>query len=152
MGHGTMVASVAGTNNGVAPGAALGSYRVFGCSGYATDDILIEAIDRAVRDGCDIINLSLATGSGYADAVGAVQQEAYVAGNDLGVVAGHYHGDGQWQTHAVLWHLVQKQSFCSSVCLLLKLGRVCIRQPKSGALVDFLGCAAKRVLCQIDKA
>lgn len=67
MGHGTMVASVAGTNNGVAPGAALGSYRVFGCSGYATDDILIEAIDRAVRDGCDIINLSLATGSGYAD-------------------------------------------------------------------------------------
>jgi subtilisin family serine protease len=62
-----MVASVAGTNNGVAPGAALGSYRVFGCSGYATDDILIEAIDRAVRDGCDIINLSLATGSGYAD-------------------------------------------------------------------------------------
>jgi hypothetical protein len=45
----------------------LGSYRVFGCSGYATDDILIEAIDRAVRDGCDVINLSLATGSGYAD-------------------------------------------------------------------------------------
>jgi subtilisin family serine protease len=67
MGHGTMVASVAGTPNGVAPGASIGSYRVFGCSGYATDDILIEAIDRAVRDGCDIINLSLATGSGYAD-------------------------------------------------------------------------------------
>jgi subtilisin family serine protease len=42
---------------------------VFGCSGYATDDILIEAIDRAVRDGCDVINLSLATGSGYADTV-----------------------------------------------------------------------------------
>jgi hypothetical protein len=67
-----MVASVASTPNGVAPGASIGSYRVFGCSGYATDDILIEAIDRAVRDGCDIINLSLATGSGYADWVSAL--------------------------------------------------------------------------------
>jgi len=95
MGHGTMVASVAGTNNGVAPGAALGSYRVFGCSGYATDDILIEAIDRAVRDGCDIINLSLATGSGYADAVGADQHEAYLTGYGLDIVAGHCCGDGQ---------------------------------------------------------
>eukprot|EP00775_Hariotina_reticulata_P014225 gene14225-14369_t len=67
MGHGSMVASVAATGNGVAPGALLGSYRVFGCQGSATDDIIIEAIDRAVRDGCDIINLSLASGSGYSD-------------------------------------------------------------------------------------
>eukprot|EP00775_Hariotina_reticulata_P009901 gene9901-10058_t len=67
MGHGTMVASVAATSNGVAAGALLGSYRVFGCDGYATDDIIIEAIDRAVRDGCDVINLSLSSGAGYAD-------------------------------------------------------------------------------------
>ncbi|WIA37929.1 hypothetical protein OEZ86_001306 [Tetradesmus obliquus] len=66
MGHGSMVASVAATANGVAPGAQLGSYRVFGCSGYAVDDVIIEAIDRAVRDGCDVINLSLASGSGFA--------------------------------------------------------------------------------------
>jgi subtilisin family serine protease len=70
MGHGSMVASVAATSNGVAPGALLGSYRVFGCSGYAVDDIIIEAIDRAVQDGCDIINLSLASGSGFASTVG----------------------------------------------------------------------------------
>lgn len=43
---------------------------MFGCDGYATDDIIIEAIDRAVRDGCDIINLSLSSGAGYADNVG----------------------------------------------------------------------------------
>jgi hypothetical protein len=67
MGHGSMVASVAGTPHGVAPGVMLGSYRVFGCSGYAGDNVLVEAIDRAVRDGCDIINLSLASGSGYED-------------------------------------------------------------------------------------
>jgi subtilisin family serine protease len=70
MGHGSMVASVAATSNGVAPGALLGSYRVFGCSGYAVDDIIIEAIDRAVQDGCDVINLSLASGSGFASTVG----------------------------------------------------------------------------------
>ena len=69
MGHGSMVASVAATANGVAPGAQLGSYRVFGCSGYAVDDVIIEAIDRAVRDGCDVINLSLASGSGFASTV-----------------------------------------------------------------------------------
>jgi subtilisin family serine protease len=69
MGHGSMVASVAATSNGVAPGALLGSYRVFGCSGYAVDDVIIEAIDRAVRDGCDVINLSLASGSGFASTV-----------------------------------------------------------------------------------
>lgn len=69
MGHGSMVASVAGTKHGVAPGVTLGSYRVFGCSGYAADNVLVEAIDRAVRDGCDVINLSLASGSGYEDNV-----------------------------------------------------------------------------------
>lgn len=64
-----MVASVAASSNGVARGALLGSYKVFGCNGYATDDVIIEAIDMAVRDGCDVINLSLATGSGYAEDV-----------------------------------------------------------------------------------
>ena len=71
MGHGTQVASVVATKTGIAPGVTLGSYRVFGCDGYAADNVLIEAIDRAVRDGCDIINLSLASGSGYADTVSA---------------------------------------------------------------------------------
>jgi hypothetical protein len=70
------VASVAATANGVAPGALLGSYRVFGCQGSATDDVIIEAIDRAVRDGCDIINLSLASGSGYSDSVCSATYES----------------------------------------------------------------------------
>jgi subtilisin family serine protease len=69
MGHGSMVASVVGTKNGVAPGITLGAYRVFGCDGYVGDNVLIDAIDRAVRDGCDVINLSLASGSGYAETV-----------------------------------------------------------------------------------
>jgi subtilisin family serine protease len=69
MGHGSQVASVVGTRNGVAPGVTLGAYRVFGCEGYVGDNVLIDAIDRAVRDGCDVINLSLASGSGYAETV-----------------------------------------------------------------------------------
>jgi hypothetical protein len=67
--HGTKVASVAGTSNGVAPGAKLGIYRIFGCSGVATDAVIIPALDRAVKDGCHIINLSAAAGSGYEERV-----------------------------------------------------------------------------------
>eukprot|EP00775_Hariotina_reticulata_P008744 gene8744-8924_t len=61
------VASTAASSFGVAPGALLGAYRVFGCDSDTTDDIIIAAIDRAVRDGCDVINLSLAGSSGYPD-------------------------------------------------------------------------------------
>eukprot|EP00775_Hariotina_reticulata_P014226 gene14226-14370_t len=60
------VTSVAASSNGVAPGALVGMYKVFGCSGSSTDDVIISAMDKAVLDGCDIINLSLAAGSGYA--------------------------------------------------------------------------------------
>ncbi|KAF6250541.1 peptidase S8/S53 domain-containing protein [Scenedesmus sp. NREL 46B-D3] len=63
--HGTRVASVAATANGVAPGAKLGIYRIFGCDGVATDAVIVPALDRAVRDGCHIINLSIADISGY---------------------------------------------------------------------------------------
>lgn len=71
LGHGTMVASVAATTNGIARNASIGAYRVFGCNrnGVATDAVIIPAIDRAVRDGCHIINLSLSSYSGYADGV-----------------------------------------------------------------------------------
>jgi uncharacterized protein (TIGR03437 family) len=70
LGHGTAVASAAAgesvtglvTFNGVAPGAWLGNYKVFGSSGlndYASDQEIIAAVDQAVQDGMDILNLSL---------------------------------------------------------------------------------------------
>ncbi|KAF8069702.1 subtilisin-like serine protease [Scenedesmus sp. PABB004] len=102
MGHGSMVASVAATANGVAPGAALGSYRVFGCDGFAGDDVIIAAIDAAVRDGCDVINLSLASGSGYAErsVYSPVMAAALGAGVLVVKAAGNSGADGPFTADA----------------------------------------------------
>ncbi|MGC8758344.1 MAG: S8 family serine peptidase [Bryobacteraceae bacterium] len=71
VGHGTAVAMVAagvphegpmGWVSGVAPRAWLGNYRVFGTPGFndtTNDFALLQAIDDALADGMDILNLSL---------------------------------------------------------------------------------------------
>jgi subtilisin len=66
LGHGTHVAGIiagGGTaaNPGVAPGAAIRSYRVFPdpATGVAKNFDIHKAIEAAVSDGCHIINLSL---------------------------------------------------------------------------------------------
>lgn len=67
-GHGTHVAGIiagmgegaAAGFRGLAPGATLYSYRVFGANGGdASNFAIMKAIDRAVEDGCDLVNLSL---------------------------------------------------------------------------------------------
>jgi subtilisin len=73
VGHGTHVAGIIAAHGqppagvrGLAPAATLRSYRVFGKgSDSATNYSITKAIDRAVEDGCDLINLSL--GGGPAD-------------------------------------------------------------------------------------
>jgi len=77
-GHGTHVAGIIGAKDkdfvGVAPEVTLGSYRVFGCKSSTATDIIIAAMERAYKDGMDVINLSLGGGSswsGYPDAVAA---------------------------------------------------------------------------------
>jgi minor extracellular serine protease Vpr len=52
---------------GVAPEATLYSYRVFGCSGSVTTDIVVAAMDRALKDGVTVLNLSLGSAFGAAD-------------------------------------------------------------------------------------
>ncbi len=69
--HGTHVAGIVGARPaagidlaGVAPGVTLRSYRVFPhTGGGATSYDIMNAIDRAVQDGCHIINLSLGGGA-----------------------------------------------------------------------------------------
>ncbi len=62
-GHGTHVAGIVGANGGgvvgVAPQVQLGAYRVFGCAGSTTSDIIISALERALADGMQVINQSL---------------------------------------------------------------------------------------------
>src|SRR6185295_17953200 len=71
IGHGTSTAMAAAgvlnagplaTIRGVAPKAYLGSYKVFGSPGVndgASEDAILKALDDAVADGMDVINVSL---------------------------------------------------------------------------------------------
>jgi subtilisin family serine protease len=61
-GHGTHVAGIIGANGtvkGVAPGVKFGAYRVFGCDGSTTADIMIAAMERALADGMQVLNMSI---------------------------------------------------------------------------------------------
>ncbi|KAH8811001.1 peptidase S8/S53 domain-containing protein [Xylogone sp. PMI_703] len=66
-GHGTHVSGIVGMVDspdqgfglvGVAPEATIGMYRIFGCSGGVSDDIIMAAMQQAVDDGADIISMS----------------------------------------------------------------------------------------------
>lgn len=64
-GHGTHVTGIIGAKDteanftGVAPEVTFGAYRIFGCSGSSSDDMIMKAMERAYLDGMDVINLSL---------------------------------------------------------------------------------------------
>jgi minor extracellular serine protease Vpr len=61
-GHGTHVAGIVGANGairGVAPDVTFGAYRVFGCDGSTTAEIMIAAMERAYADGMDVLNMSI---------------------------------------------------------------------------------------------
>lgn len=65
-GHGTHVAGIIGASaassdgvTGVAPGVTFGAYRVFGCQGSTTADIMIAAMERALADGMQVLNMSI---------------------------------------------------------------------------------------------
>ena len=61
-GHGTHVSGIIMANGrvkGVAPGATLGSYRVFGCNGPTSTDLIIAGLERAMNDGMRVVNISI---------------------------------------------------------------------------------------------
>lgn len=68
---------------GAAPGASLLAYKVFGCEGKVDDAIVVAAINRAVRDGATVINLSL--GSDYGAKAG-IQERAVNQASRAGVL------------------------------------------------------------------
>lgn len=61
-GHGTHVAGIVGANGrvkGVAPEVVFGAYKVFGCEGSTTSEIILAALEMAWKDRMDVVNMSL---------------------------------------------------------------------------------------------
>jgi hypothetical protein len=76
-GHGTHVAGIIGAKGqvtGVAPGVTFGAYRVFGCEGSTTDDVMLAAMERILRDHMDVLNMSI--GDAYNNWPGTPTAEA----------------------------------------------------------------------------
>lgn len=111
VGHGTFVAGCAAgqlvttpaniTISGMAPGAWLGSYKVFGTPSYSdttNSAAIIQAVDDAVTDGMDVISLSLgaldyvppADENGLGDGeIVAIENAIQVGGRVVTIAAGN---------------------------------------------------------------
>lgn len=49
--------------------ATLGAYKILGCNGSSNDDLIVAALERAVMDRMDIINLSMGEPNGWPDSM-----------------------------------------------------------------------------------
>jgi len=108
-GHGTHVAGIVGANGqitGVAPDATFGAYKVFGCEGSTSAEVIMQALEAALADGMDVVNLSLGQSfqwPGYptAEAADQLTEEGVVVvasmGNDgeSGIYSGSAPGVGE---------------------------------------------------------
>lgn len=94
-GHGTHIAGIIAGNDtkvlGVAPGASIRSYKVFGCSGGTTEDVLIAAFQNAYIDGVNIITASVGlAGQGFLRSpVSVVASRMVEAGVFVSIAAGN---------------------------------------------------------------
>jgi len=72
-GHGTHVSGIIGADpnpynfTGVAPNATLGMWKVFGCEGSASNEVLIAAFNMAYEAGVDVISSSIGGASGWTE-------------------------------------------------------------------------------------
>ncbi|TFK66528.1 subtilisin-like protease [Pluteus cervinus] len=105
-GHGTHVAGIVGASGpnplglvGVASEASLWAYRVFGCEGSVTDDVIVSALLRAYQDDVDIVTLSLGGPDGWSQGTAAVVASRIAAeGKVVTIAAGNDGDSGAWFT------------------------------------------------------
>ncbi|EFX05799.1 subtilisin-like protease [Grosmannia clavigera kw1407] len=101
-GHGTHVAGIIAASDdpyvlGVAPNVTLGIYKVFGCSGDAANDVLIDAFLMAYNHGVDIITSSIGGASGWPEEPwAAVTASIVAAGTPCMLAAGNDGSDGMF--------------------------------------------------------
>jgi minor extracellular serine protease Vpr len=61
-GHGTHVAGIVGAHGGitgVAPGVKFHAYRVFGCDGTTSSEVMLAAMELALDNRADVVNMSI---------------------------------------------------------------------------------------------
>ncbi|PPR04383.1 hypothetical protein CVT26_004221 [Gymnopilus dilepis] len=105
-GHGTHVGGIIGANpgnpfniSGVAFGASITAYRVFGCSGSVTDDILVQALLTGVKEGQDILTMSLGGADGWTEGTSSVVSSRIAGqGKIVTIAAGNDGAEGSWFT------------------------------------------------------
>ncbi|CAE6444590.1 unnamed protein product [Rhizoctonia solani] len=103
-GHGTHVAGIIAADpanpfniSGVASRASINSYRVFGCSGTVSDDVIIAALIQAYEDKNDVITFSLSSvGAWTASTVGVVASRISDKGRVVVASAGNQGAVGAW--------------------------------------------------------
>ncbi len=97
-GHGTHVAGIiAGSSDSmksIAPDVQLFSYKVLDASGSGRTSTVIAAIEQAVADGVDVINLSLGTANGDPDDILSEAVDRAVEADVVVVVAAGNEGNG----------------------------------------------------------
>lgn len=105
--HGTFTTGIiaAGDNEynvtGVAPESSIYQYRVFGCNGASSDDIVIQAMQRAYQDNVDVINLSLGEVQGWTNgALSLVASRLTSRGVIVTSSAGNQGQVGAWYSYS----------------------------------------------------
>ncbi|KAI8968935.1 peptidase S8/S53 domain-containing protein [Mycotypha africana] len=85
-GHGTFIAGMIAAEDkeynwtGIAPGATLGMWKVYGCN-YASspNDIILKAMEMAYKAGMDIISISLGVSGGWEEDILSVMADRLVS-------------------------------------------------------------------------
>ncbi|MBM7702012.1 S8 family serine peptidase [Metabacillus iocasae] len=97
--HGTHVAGTVAANGqikGVAPESTLLAYRVLGPGGSGSTENVVAAIDRAVEDGADIMNLSLGNSLNNPDWATSLALDRAMADGVVAVTSNGNSGPKNW--------------------------------------------------------
>ena len=97
--HGTHVAGTIAANGqikGVAPDATLLAYRVLGPGGSGSTENVVAAIERAVQDGADVMNLSLGNSLNAPDWATSIALDQAMAEGVVAVTSNGNAGPNNW--------------------------------------------------------
>ncbi|KAJ7898396.1 subtilisin-like protease [Mycena leptocephala] len=85
--------------SGVAYDSTIFSYRIFGCEGGVSDDVIVDGLLMGVKDGMDILTMSLGGSDGWTVGTGSVVSSRIAAsGKIVTIAAGNEGSSGSWFT------------------------------------------------------